>query len=167
VSRLEDALLYAEDEHGKPIAKVHKHQIGYGVMPVRETPRHALSHANTDATEEQVELERREREARWKFDALPPIDRELLRMYLDRSAPREVRMPFPAGQRSELEQGGWLFVKYTGQGQRTALMVRSFPGQLTQAQMAAHLGLSVYQVRRRLSALDAAMVKFAEMRGWA
>jgi hypothetical protein len=166
VSALDRAELYSEDENGKRIAKVDKHQVGYGVMPVRETPRHALSQANTEATEEQQELERREREARWKFDALLNADRELLRMYLDRSTPREVRMPFPAGQRAELEQGGWLFVKYTGQGQRTALMVRSFPGQPTQAQMADQLGLSVHQVRRRLSSLDPSMVKFAELRGW-
>lgn len=166
MSALTRAELYSEDSTGKRIAKVDKHQVGYGVMPVKETPRHALSNANTESTEAQEEVDRREREARWKFDQLNGEDRELLRLYLARSTPREVQMPYPAGQRPALEASGWLFVKYTGNGQRTALMVRSFSGAATQVQMAAQLGLSVHQVRRRLGALDPSMVKFAELRGW-
>lgn len=166
MSALTRAELYSEDSTGKRIAKVDKHAIGYGVMPVKETPRHALSNANTDATDAQLDLDRREREARWKFDQLPADDRELLRLYLSRSTSREVTMPYPAGQRPALESSGWLFVKYTGKGQRTALMVKSFSGAATQVQMAAQLRLSVHQVRRRLGALDPSMVKFAELRGW-
>lgn len=166
MSALTRAELYSEDSTGKRIAKVDKHQVGYGVMPVRETPSHALSDANTMLSDKALEFARREREARATFDQLAPADRELLRLYLARSTPREVQMPYPSGQRPALESSGWLFVKYTGKGQRTALMVRSFSGAATQVQMAAQLGLSVHQVRRRLGALDPSMVKFAELRGW-
>ena len=166
MSALDRAALYSTDSSGKRVPKVDKHSIGYGVMPVKETPRHALSRANTEATEAEEELDRRERAARWRFDQLSAEDHELLRLYISRSAPREVQMPYPAGKRSELEAGGWLFVRYSGSGKRTAVMTRSFAGALTQAQIAERMGLSVHQVRRRLSALDPSMVKFAELRGW-
>lgn len=166
MSRISSAELYSTDSSGKRIAQVDKHAIGYTVMPVKETPRHALSNANTDATDDQLELDRREREARSKFDALCQEDRELLRLSLVRTAPREVTMPFPAGQRADKEAAGWLFVRYTGPGKRSALMVQSFAGQPTQVQMASATGLSVHQVRRRLSALDPMLVRYAELRGW-
>jgi hypothetical protein len=166
MSALDRAELYSTDSSGKRVAKVDKHQIGYGVMPVKETPRHALSQANTTTTDDQLEDERREREARRKFDAMPAGDRELLRLSLVRTTAVERRMPFPAGQREGLEASGWHFVKYEGKGNRSALMVKSFVGQLTHAHIAECVGLSVYQVRRRLAAMDALLVRYAELRGW-
>jgi len=141
-------------------------QLGNDVIHVHETPPHALSHANTTATDEQLEQERREREARAKFDALAPIDVEILRLSLERLAVRDIEMPFPAAQRRAREDGGWNFVRYRGAGNRFAIMAKSCIGQWTHREIAVRVGLSVWQVRRRLSALDPLLVKYAEMRGW-
>lgn len=166
MTALSRAELYASDSAGRRIARVARLAIGYTVMPVRETPPHALSHANTTATDEQAELERLERRARRKFDALPPVARELLRLSLVRVGSVERCMPFPAAQRAQRERGGWHFVRYSGPGNRTALMATVVPGYLRQEQIAAATGLSLAQVRRRLASMDRQLVRYAELRGW-
>lgn len=166
MSSISRAELYSTDSNGKRIRKVEKATIGYTVMPVKETPRHALSNANTDTTEQQEDNVRLEREARDKFDKLSAQDLEILRLSLQREAIVERTMPFPAAQRPTREEGGWDFVKYEGAGNRTAIMTKAFVGQLTQTQIAERVGLSVYQVRRRLSAMDPLLVRYAELRGW-
>lgn len=144
---------------------VHPHSIGYYFMRVKETPPHALSHANTLTTKEMEEEARREREARSRFDALSELDHQLLQLYLARGQARDHTMPFPAASRDDKEAVGWLFVRYEKKG-RIAMMVKSFVGRYTHAEIADRLRLSVWQVRRRLNGIDPALVKFAEMRGW-
>jgi hypothetical protein len=134
-------------------------------IPVRETPRHALSNANTEENEMQQEYEVKEREARMMFDALEPMDRELLRLSLTKFPGRERQLPYPASMRRHYEQAGWLFVRYENHG-RIARMAKSFPGHLTHSEIGERLNLSVWQVRRRLNAMSPSMVKCAEMRGW-
>lgn len=163
-SQLRRAEMLSSDSSGKPIRKVAKETIGYTVMPVKETRPHALSHANTETTEEQEDNARREREARSRFLDLSDLDREILRLHLIRTAPREVLMPFPASQRDGLERAGWLYTKTSKSG--AAMMVKTVPGQLTHAEIGEQVHLSVSQVRRRLNALDPALVKYAEMLGW-
>jgi RNA polymerase sigma factor (sigma-70 family) len=160
------AELYASDSYGRRIPRVARLAIGYGVMPVRPTRRHALSDANTLATEEQNEDDRREREARRRFDALTPEAREILRLSLARGASVERRMPFPSAQRKAREAGGWYFVKYAGVGNRTAVMACRVVRHLTHEEIADHLGLSVYAVRRRLSSIGRRLARYAELRGW-
>jgi|SRR5579872_4908738 len=146
----------------------HRHNpadLGVNVMHVRETKPHALSHANTVTTEEQQELERREREALDGFSGLDPVDREILRLSLARTAARERTMPFPASSREHHEEAGWYFVRYEKKG-RIAMMTKSFIGHLRQEDIAAQVGLSVYQVRRRLNGIPGDVVRFAELRGW-
>lgn len=164
-SQLKRAEMFTTDSSGQPIRRVHRHAIGYTVMPVKETAPHALSHANTETTEEQEEQARKEREARARFDALDSLDVQILRLHLIRKQPREYTMPFPASSREDKEAAGWLFVRYEKKG-RIAMMVKSFVGQYTHAEIAERVRLTVHQVRRRLSALDPLLVKFAEMRGW-
>lgn len=145
----------------------HRHdpsKLGNYVVRTKETKPHALSHANTETTEEQEEQARRERDARLKFDKLEPLDRELLRLHLIRTESREVVMPFPASQRDGLERAGWLYTKTSKSG--AVMMVKSVPGQLSHAEIGKRVHLSVSQVRRRLSRLDPALVKYAELRGW-
>lgn len=166
MTALSRAELYASDSAGRRIVRVARLAIGYGVMPVRETPPHALSHANTDATDEQAELDRLERRARRKFDGLPALARELLRLSLLRIGSVERCMPFPAAQRAQRERGGWHFVRYTGAGNRSAVMACVVPGYLRQEQIAAATGLSLAQVRRRLAGMDRQLVRYAELRGW-
>lgn len=134
------------------------------IMKVKETPPHALSHANTLTSKEQDELAKREREAQTKFDKLDARDREILRLHLVRTESREITMPYPASKRDEMERAGWLYVKQANKGR--VLMVKSFVGQLTYAQIASAVGVSERTVQRRLSAMDPAMVRFAELRGW-
>jgi len=164
--QLNRAELFSTDSEGKPIRRVHKHAIGYGVMPVKETRPHALSHANTITTDEQLELEKRERAARTKFDALGELDREILRLHLVVTGAREGVATFPRDQREKLEQAGWLFRKYTTKGTRVE-MVRSYVDKLTYEEIGRRVHCSTRTVQRRLSAMDPAMVKFAELRGWA
>ncbi len=111
------------------------------------------------------EYEVKEREARMQFDALEPVDRELLRLSLAKFPGRERELPYPASMRAHYEAAGWLFVRYENHG-RIARMVKSFAGHLTHAEIANRLGWSVWQVRRRLNAMDPQMVRVAEMRGW-
>lgn len=160
------AELYASDSSGRRIARVNRLAIGYGVMAIRETRRHALSDANTTTTEEQHEDERREREARRRFDELSPVSREILRLSLVRGASVERRMPFPAVQRKAREAGGWFFVRYAGPGGRSAIMATRVVRHLTHEEIAEHLGLSVYAVRRKLAAIGKRLARFAELRGW-
>jgi RNA polymerase sigma factor (sigma-70 family) len=160
------AELYAVDSHGRRIPRVARLAIGYGVMPIRETRRHALSDANTTATDEQNEEERREREARRRFDGLTPEAREILRLSLARGASVERRMPFPSCQRKAREAGGWYFVRYAGPGNRSCVMACRVVRHLTHEEIAEHMGLSVYAVRRRLSSIGRRLARFAELRGW-
>lgn len=164
--QLQRAELMSEDSEGKRIRRPHKHAIGYGVMPVKETKPHALSHANTITTDEQLELERRERACRSKFDALGAVDREILRLHLVVTGARDHVATFPRDQRAELEAAGWFFRKETSRGLRVE-MVRSYVGKLTYDEIGKRVHLSTRTVQRRLSAMDPAMVKFAELRGWA
>jgi hypothetical protein len=165
-SSLKRAELYSTDSGGKRVRGAHKHAIGYTVMPVKETPSHALSYANTVTTDEQLELERREREARTKFDALSAVDHEILRLHLVVTGARDHVATFPREQREQLEQAGWYFRKETSRGARVE-MVRSFVGKLTYDEIGRRVHLSGRTVQRRLSSMDPAMVKFAELRGWA
>lgn len=146
----------------------HKHdpsKLGNHVIRTKETKPHALSHANTLTTEDQLEDERREREARSKFDALTPVDREILRLHLVRTESREYELPFPASEREDKEAAGWLFVRHTRNGM--VRMVKAFIGQLTYEEIAKRVERSERTVQRRLSAMDPSMIRYCEMRGWA
>lgn len=163
-SQLRRAEMLSTDSEGRPIRRVSKEAIGYTVMPVKETAPHALSHANTETTEEQEEQARREREARTMFLELSDIDREILRLHLVRKQPREITMPFPASQRDDMEHAGWMYTKTAKNGY--VMMVKTVPSQLTHGEIAERVHLSVSQVRRRLNAMDPSLVKFAELLGW-
>lgn len=135
------------------------------VMKVKETPPHALSHANTEASEDQEKQDQRELEARGKFDELDDLDREILRLHLHNTGIRDHVATFPKSQRDELEKAGWFFRKETSRGARVE-MVRSYVGKLTYDEIAGRVGCSTRTVQRRLSAMDPVLVKFAELRGW-
>lgn len=164
--QLKRAELMSADSSGKPIRKTDRHAIGYTVMPVKETRPHALSYANTESSDEQLEQDKREREARAKFDELIQRDREILRLHLVRLDSVEHELPFPREQRAEKEAAGWLFIRYSGKAERMATMCKSFVGQLTYEQIGQSVGCSSRTVQRALSAMDPVMVRFAEMRGW-
>lgn len=140
--------------------------LGSGITkPVRETKPHALSHANTETTEEQENMDTLEREARRLFDALTPLDREILRLAHAVQEPREVKMPFPASMRDEQEKAGWFFVESKNKG-RIVMMVKSFAQRLTHSEIGQRVGLTAYFVRKRLQAMTADLCRFAVMRGW-
>jgi hypothetical protein len=145
--------------------KYNPRDLGSEVMHVRETKPHALSHANTITTDDQLEAEKRERKARLKFDKLPEIDREILRLHLWRGPNVEREQSVPASMRENMQKAMWEFVRYDHAG-RTAVMVRSSPDQHNAEDIGRMVYLSASQVRRRLNALDPALVKFAEMLGW-
>ena len=163
-TQLERAELFSADSEGNAFRRVDREQIGYSIMPVKETAPHALSHANTLTTEEHQEDERREREARSRFLELDDTDRAILRMHLQKVS-REIVRTFPVKDRSDLEVKGWMFRKHTANGRRVE-MVCSFILQPTHEDIGHRLGLSARTVLRRLSALDKALVMYAELRGW-
>lgn len=164
--QLRRAELLSEDSSGRKIPKLDKHARGYTVMPVKETRPHALSHANTESSDDQLEQDRRERESRQKFDELDDRDRDILRLHLIRLDAVEHELPFPREQRADKEAAGWLFIRYSGKGERYATMCKSFVGQLDYEEIGERVGCSSRTVQRRLSAMDPVMVKFAELRGW-
>lgn len=156
--------IYHQDEHGTPIGPPPKDLVGYSILPVHETPPHALSHANTEATDAQLEQDRLERAARSEFDQMLASDREILRLSQRLDGVREVRLQFPRAKREDQEQSGWLFVQALKHGY--VLMVKSFPTQLTHAEIADRMRLTTRQVRYRLSKMSRDLVRFAVLRGW-
>lgn len=139
---------------------------GSGITrPMHETPPHALSHANTETTEEQEQMEAMEREARRQFDSLTDLDREILRLAHAVQEPREVKMPFPASMRDGQEAAGWFFVESKNKG-RTVMMVKSFAQRLTHAEIGERVGLTAYFVRKRLQAMTPNLCRFAVLKGW-
>ena len=146
---------------------IRKRENSWFVMKAKGTPPHALSHANTESSDDQLEQDKREREARQKLDQLSARDREILRLHLVRLDAKEHTLPFPRGEREAKEAAGWLFVRYEGKAGKFAMMCKSFVGQLTYDEIGERVNCSARTVQRALSAMDPVMVMFAEMRGWA
>lgn len=164
-AQLKRAELMSVDSDGNKIRRVHRHAVGYTVMPVKETPPHALSHANTNATEQQNEMDVRERESRAKFDALDALDREILRLHLIRTERVERTMLILPENLGEYERADWYMKKTARDGR--LVIGRQEAGQLHYDEIGRRVGVDERTVRRRLARMSPLMVHFAEAKGWA
>lgn len=142
MSRLSRAELYSTDSNGNPIRSVDKYAIGYTVMPVKETPRHALS----TPLEEREERIAREGETAAQLALLTDEERRILHIQSRRwMEPREVQVP--VDQLASMLDEGWMLVR---QENGTAIISGDFAMSPTYEDIAHETGLSVHQVHRRV-----------------
>jgi hypothetical protein len=143
--------------------------IGSGVTrPMHETKPHALSHANTEASDEQLLRDQQEREARARFDALTNEQMALIywSKFLRGKAKKERTDYFPLEERRAREDGGWTFVKKEG-GQ--AVMTISSSDMLNPDEIGQRMGwgsAAGWKVNRKMRKIDGQLMKFAVLKGW-
>lgn len=144
--QLEAAELFssAKDDDGeiKPVRKVDRHTLGYTVMPVKPTRRHALSNPSSDFEERLCA----EGEANRKIATLTTEERQALLLQARRYV-SEHEVKVPADEAAALMDAGWFLVR-----QEAGMVTLSgrFVTERTQEQIAGLLGLSPSQVFRRL-----------------
>lgn len=154
--QLSRAQFYGFDSTGKRIGAIDRSAVGYTLIPVRESPRHALSGGSDTSTEEEAYREGlRQRIA----ETLSPLEREILRLQRKLVAFVEERKRIPAGELAEWIRGGYTLIPGSEDTEervnlppittvlvvgRVALQVE----QLSHAEIAERLGIPVSRSRR-------------------
>lgn len=129
-------LFHSERKH------VDRHAIGYTVMPVKETPRHALS-SPSDEREEQAA---RDGEVERKLALLNGEEREILRLQ-SRKWMEEQHTDVPIEELEKYLEEGWSLVR---QENGRAYLAGDFTQCLTYEDIGRRMGLTVAQVHRRV-----------------
>jgi CRP-like cAMP-binding protein len=145
MSALDRSELYSTDSSGRRIPAVDKHAVGYTVMPVKETPRHALS----EPSGELEERTRREGARNRKLAELTREERLVYELQLIHTRETDRQMKIPVSMLGEFLAGeSWSLVR---QENGFAIVSGDFSQRLTNEDIARLLGLSVDQVRRRIT----------------
>lgn len=144
--QLDAAELYStakgKDGELEPVRKVDRHAVGYTVIPVKPTRRHALSNPSNDQEERLVA----EGEANRKLATLTVEERQVVLLQSKRYVEvREIRVP--ADEAALLLEGGWFLVR---QENGEAVLSGEFVTEMTQDQIGQLLGVSASTVCRRL-----------------
>lgn len=143
---LSRAELLSTGADGKPFKKVDRHAIGYGVMPVKETPRHALSNP-CDDSEAYVASEGR---AERLMATLTSEERAVRKLQALRwREEREITVPVEELQ--ERLSDGWMLVRQEA-GQ--AVIAADVQEHLSYEEIGLRLGLTVHQVHRRVKSAN-------------
>src|SRR6266567_1029109 len=141
---LEHAELFSRDADGKRFGPLEP-----GHRRLHETRQFSnLTHLTE--REEQEETALREARAHALLEQLTPLEREILRLHEDRTlGSREVEQTVPASHLDVALANGWLLVRRTRHG--SAVVVKSFPRQLTYSDIGEKMNLSARQVHRHIA----------------
>lgn len=144
-SALDRAEQFSTDSSGNRIPAVDKHAIGYTVIPVKETPRHALSSPDGELEERMQREGARNR----KLAELTREERLVHDLQLVHTRETDRQMEIPVELLDEFLAGGsWTFVR---QENGIAIVSGDFTQRLPNEDIARLLGITEHQVRRRIT----------------
>jgi hypothetical protein len=145
--QLERAERLATTSTGKRVRPVDRKQIGYSVMPVRETPPHALSRGvDNELADAQIVALRKAAFERVLATKLSPIQRAVYELQ-QRTSWDERYVTISTAEKVELAGDADTIAASRASKGDAWVVKRRFEKRMTQQQIADELGISVRQVR--------------------